>query len=110
MRVIKKDMLNGGQMPADLAKQMTHAMLLSVAVRRGYKPGWAGMKYKAIYGAWPPWGEVPEPQNPSGELMWWIRKQGKEYAKAKRAAEAPAAPQPKPESALMSEDDWGVEL
>ncbi len=102
-------MLNGGQMPEALAKLATHAGLLSIAVHRGYKPGWAAVKYKSMYGAWPP-RETPEIQNPNSELLWWIKKQNTEYAKARRAQEVPAAPQAKPESGLMTEDDWRVRL
>ena len=107
VRRVKQSMLNGGQVGADEAKVLTYAGLLSIASQRGYKKAWASMKYCAIYGM-PPNVEEPPPQNPSQELMWWIRKQNVEYAKKhfpRKAAE------PKPQvSALMTDDDWSVGL
>ena len=108
VRAVKQHMFNGGQVPAAEARVLTYAGLLSIARERGYKVGWAGMKYRAIYGKWPE-GQ-PEPVNPSGELMWWIKKQGKEWAKAKRAEEGPKKPLKSNNSALMSQDDWEVDL
>ncbi len=121
VRVIKMDMLNGGQMPPDAAKTLTHAGLISIAHHRGYKKGWAAVKYKKIYGVWPD-GDPP-PENPSGELTWWIRSESKSYAKMMRENEAaigvvkreiPKAhkynPTGKAEDTLMSKDDWEVNL
>ncbi len=134
VRVIKMDMLNGGQMPSDAAKTLTHAGLISIAHHRGYKKGWAAVKYKKIYGVWPD-GDPP-PENPSGELTWWIRQQGKEYAKMMRGKESAIVSSPHGENAksegsradvggtrphkfnptggveetLMSKDDYEVDL
>jgi hypothetical protein len=108
VRVIKASMLNGGQAPEIMAKLSTHAGLISIAANRGYKKGWAAVKYKAIYGAWPD-GDPP-PQNPSQELLWWIKKGNAAYAKARRALEGD---KPKPVergSGLMSEADYDVDL
>ena len=122
VRQIKESMLNGGQMPPDEAKALTHAGLISIASHRGYKPGWAAMKFKLIYGYWP--DGKPDPQNPSGELTWWIKREGRAYAKAMREKDGgewksggrarPSKINPtgdvKQSSALMSKDDWEVDL
>ena len=41
--------------PAD-AKAEYLARMAGIAVERGYKPGWVGVKYQTKYGAWPPRG------------------------------------------------------
>src|SRR5580765_3072981 len=74
VRVMKKVMLNGGRSSAEDARIRVFAGLLSVAKERGYKRGWAAVKFKAVYGVWPDRLDPP-PENPSGELMWWIKKQ-----------------------------------
>lgn len=117
------------------AKILTHAGLISIAGNRGYKKGWAAVKYKKIYGAWPD-GDPP-PENPSGELSWWIKQQSKQYAKSMREKEAAADvssidggnakrgdirsdviitkasklnPTGNPPETLMSHEDWDVDL
>lgn len=104
-------------MPAEEARVLTYGALISIAAHRGYKKGWAAMKYKLMYGVWPNF--EASANNPSGELTWWIRKQGKEYAKAKRESEVMPHAGPRAvsceagvlaQSALMSEDDWSVDL
>ena len=106
VRVMKTSFLNGGQTPADQAKVMTFAGLLSIARERGYKVGWAAMKYKIIYGIWPEAKDV-EPARPSGEILWWIKKQNIAYAKARRAEEGEKPIKPAlPDSPLMTEEDW----
>ncbi len=98
-------------MPADVSRVANHAGLVSIALNREYRKAksWVAVKYRTMYGEWPPW-EAPEPQNPSAELSWWIRREGREYAKARKAQEGLPTPQAKPESALMSDDDWRVVL
>lgn len=121
VRQIKTNMLNGGQMPPEAARTLTHAALISIARERGYKGAWAAMKFKLIYGSWPEGS--PEPENPSGELMWWIKREGKAYARMMREKDGgewkgkkvrPSKINPtgdvNRDSSLMSEDDWGVDL
>ena len=127
VRVIKTSMLNGGQMPPDVAKTITHAGLLSIANHRGYKPGWAAMKFREIFRVWPPRGQDPAPDNPSGELMKWIKAQNKAYAKAmgEKEGRAPGERRPRSttpkahkynptgnaeEETLMSSEDYEVDL
>ncbi len=85
-RVLKMSMLNGGRTPAEDARISTFAGLLSIANHRGYKRGWAAVKWRIIYGKWPD-GLDPSPDNPSPELAWWIGKQNAAYAKTKRESE-----------------------
>ena len=84
--MLKMSMLNGGRTPAEDAKIATFAGLLSIASHRGYKRGWAAVKWRIIYGKWPD-GLDPSPDNPSPELAWWIGKQNAAYAKTKRESE-----------------------
>ncbi len=85
-RVLKMSMLNGGRTPAEDARISTFAGLLSIANHRGYKRGWAAVKFRIIYGKWPD-GLDPPPDNPSPELAWWIGKQNAQYAKERRERE-----------------------
>ena len=108
VRRIKPTMLNGGQVGSDEARVLTYAGLLSIAKERGYKTAWAAMKFKQIYAVYPD-AEVPL-QNPSAELVWWIKKQNIEYAKAHFPRETP---KPKPtveDSRLMTAEDWDADL
>ena len=103
---MKTSFLNGGQTPADQAKVMTFAGLLSIARERGYKPAWARFKYEAIFAAAAPREKI-EPARPSGEILWWIKKQNIAYAKARRAEEGEKPIKPAlPDSPLMTEEDW----
>jgi DNA repair protein RadD len=58
-----------------------HAMLMQVAIERGYKPGWAAHKYKEKFGTWPPWGSSPQPISPLPEVRSWVRSRLIAYAK-----------------------------
>lgn len=109
VRVLRQHMLNGGQMPKDMALALTHSGLASIARERGYGAGWVAHKFRAIFGFWPP-RETPEPKDPSGELMWWIRKQNIAYAKEKFPREPKKLKPAAPPSQLMTTDDWGVDL
>lgn len=115
VRTLKLSMLNGGQVAANVAKTLLHGALISIAAHRGYKRGWAGMKYRAIYGYWPD-GD-PEPCRPSSELLWWLRKQNAAYAQAQRRLDEGDNSKdpikqlsPDRDSSLMSDDDWNVDL
>jgi len=101
---LKQSMLNGGQMPRELARRLTHAGLVSIAKERGYKPGWATAKYRTIFHDWPP-RRAPEPANPNAEILWWVRKGNIEYAKTHFPREKKKLVVEKP-SALMTEADW----
>jgi DNA-directed RNA polymerase subunit RPC12/RpoP len=108
-RVVKSNMLNGGVTEPGAARVLTYAGLLSIAEQRGYKPGWAAMKWKIIFGDWPP-DDRPPVQNPSQELMWWIRQQNIAYAKANFPREKKPPKPPEKKSELMSSADWETDL
>ena len=92
---------------AEPAQHQTFSGLKGYAARRGYKPGWASMKFKELFGRWPN-GESREPAAPAGhELLGWIRRQNIAYAKSKgprKIEPFPARLRRNP--SLMSEDDW----
>lgn len=103
-------MLNGGVTEPEKARIMTYAALQSIRDARGYRGGWVGMKFKAIFGAWPAAEEMASGiGRPSSELLWWIRQEAKAYAKERKATEAPA-PIVMPTSPLMTADDWATGL
>jgi DNA repair protein RadD len=60
-----------------------HAMLVHIAQQRCYKPGWAAHKFKEKFGVWPARG-YPAPQEPSPEVLSWIRSRDIAYAKARQ--------------------------
>jgi hypothetical protein len=109
LRKIKTSMLNGGQTEPGAAKVLTYAGLLSIAQQRGYKIGYASAKFHDIFGHWP--DAKPEPQNPSPELLWWVKAQGRAWARSK---ETPTSDAPieiaRPYSELMTDEDWQVRL
>ncbi len=73
----------------DLAERARwHAMLVHVAMERGYKPGWAAHKYKEKFGTWPPWGSLPRPISPLPEVRSWVRSRLIAYAKGRGRHEA----------------------
>lgn len=118
-RQVKTSMLNGGQMEPDAARVLTYAGLLSIAQQRGYKIGYAAAKFRDIFGIWPQGN--PEPQNPSPEILWWIRMQARAWSKIKDAAAIQQRPKETPtsdapngfeglSSELMTGEDWDTPL
>ena len=73
---------------SDPAEQIRwHGMLASIAIERGYKPGWAAYKFKEKFGAWPP-RSLPSPIRPSPECLSWVRSRSIAYAKARKKERA----------------------
>jgi DNA repair protein RadD len=64
-------------------RRQWHAMLISIALERGYKLGWAAFKYKEKFGVMPSWGASPAPISPSQECRSWVRSRMIAYAKQK---------------------------
>jgi superfamily II DNA or RNA helicase len=62
-----------------------HAMLASIALERGYKPGWAAYKFKEKFGDWPTTRSVA-PIDASPEVLSWVRSRMIAYAKRRSAA------------------------
>lgn len=97
------------------AQIVTFSGLLWLAVSRGYKPGWAALKFRSLLGDWPPdFARVGEPTPPSIALVKWSEKEKQRYARMQRKLEAQrilsAAPPIEAKSELMTEADWRVEL
>jgi DNA repair protein RadD len=68
-------------------RQRWHRMLLYICLERGYKPGWAGYKFKEKFGTWPP-GTRDVPLKPSAEVLSWERSRRIAYAKGMAARQA----------------------
>lgn len=58
-----------------------HAMLLHIAVERGYKAGWAAHKFKEKFGQWPLDRNIA-PMRPNAEVLAWDRHLRIRYAKS----------------------------
>jgi superfamily II DNA or RNA helicase len=63
-----------------------HAMLIHVAQERGYKSGWAAHKYKEKFNDWPARFTVPQPIEPTREVLNWVRSRNIAYAKSRSTA------------------------
>jgi len=71
------------------ARTAVYHQLVWYAGQKGYKPGWAACKFKAIYGVWPngeaTWVDPVNPSEPpSIQLMHWINKENAAYAAQQR--------------------------
>jgi superfamily II DNA or RNA helicase len=66
-----------------------HAQLVWFAAQRGYKPGWAAMKYREKFGCFPPWGAPPPAMAATPEVRAWIRSRQIAWARARARAHAP---------------------
>jgi DNA repair protein RadD len=63
-----------------------HGQLSAIAQKRGYKPGWIAHKFKERFGRWPPYGAIAVPEQPTPEVLAWVRSRMIAYAKATQAA------------------------
>jgi hypothetical protein len=70
------------------AKTLTMARLKWYAEQKGYKPGWASVKYNQIYGVWPNGESKAKPETVSAPLMHWINKQNAAFARIMRRNES----------------------
>jgi DNA repair protein RadD len=69
-----------------------HAMLVSIGAERDYKPGWAAVQYKEKFGNWPPrYYGVPEPVEPTPEVLRWVKHKQIRYAKSRQKQQAVAS-------------------
>ena len=61
---------------------------------RGFKPGWAAMKYKERFGQFPPWGwkahaeQLGEDAQPSASTFRWIKAQHISWARSRRRVDS----------------------
>ena len=71
----------------DWYRQLTH-----ICRQRGYQEGWIAHKFKDRFGHWPQTGELPEPKEPTPEVLAWERYTRIKYAKglAKRQGDGQA--------------------
>jgi hypothetical protein len=103
------------------AKSGIYASLRWIVAQKGYKPGWAAMKFKIIFGDWPPKEfEFIEPEVPTSILLWFIQRQNDIWKRQKRAEEKKTAADrvnlPPVEVASecqpywMTDSDWDVKL
>jgi len=60
-----------------------YAGLLWYAQSKGYKRGWAGNKFRDLFGKWPD-GLWPQPKEPEMGLVKWIRSQQIRWANSMR--------------------------
>jgi DNA repair protein RadD len=73
-------------MAESLDRESWLAQLAFIQRERGYKPGWIAFKFKEKFGAWPPYGVTPDPQEPTREVRAWVRSRQIAFAKAQQAA------------------------
>jgi len=62
-----------------------YAELAWIAAQRGYKPGWAKHKFRERFGHWPNYRSII-PQEPSPEVLAWVRHCQIKYAKRMQKA------------------------
>lgn len=77
------------QFYSSAARREFYLMLLHIVRENGYKPGWAGHKYKEKFGNWPNLGINPMTAvtlPPSPEVRAWVRHLNIRYAKSRQAA------------------------
>jgi len=62
--------------------------LLGYAEGKGYEPGWASHRYNKKFGEWPDDEFSRHPEEPTAEVLSWIRGMNLRYHYAKKAEEA----------------------
>jgi superfamily II DNA or RNA helicase len=68
-------------------RRIFFAELRSIAADRGYKAGWAAMKYKEKFGSFPPWDwNDDETAAPVATTLGWVKSRQIAYAKARALA------------------------
>ena len=131
IRIIRSRKYSGGVswadsdgVSADEARHQAYAGLRRYAEHRGYQKanGWCANKFREIFGRWPNGEAMVAAAPASAGLLWWIRQQNTAFKKRMREQELrlacvggglpvrDATSIDNTESALMSDDDWDVEL
>lgn len=79
--------LNGKMVPRAIhslqamGKDSIYAQLSRYAIAKGHSDGWISHKYREIFGVWPRLVDRTELENPSPELISWIRSRNIAWAK-----------------------------
>jgi hypothetical protein len=96
----------------ETARHNTFGQLKEYAEMKGYKPKWADMKFKALFGRKPNGEAVEVGQAPNSELIRWCWKQASAWAKEMRKREAANVKplEPEKKSVLMDWQDWETKL
>jgi DNA repair protein RadD len=81
---VRRDRSVGG---STLDRARFHGMLLWIARDKGYKPGWAGHKFKEKFGTWPA-DRYVMPIPPDDSVRAWVRSRQIAFAKAMEKAGA----------------------
>lgn len=76
MKAVPPRVYSGGQ------KAVFYSSLLGYAVKKGYKPGFAAMKFKEKFGHWPN-GYSKTPIEPTMEVLSWLKHKQIIYAMAR---------------------------
>ena len=66
-------------------KQSWYSQLLGLAMKRGYKEGWAAHKYRERFGVWPASSMEKTPEPASLEVSRWVRHRQIAWAKRRGA-------------------------
>jgi superfamily II DNA or RNA helicase len=76
---------DGSRERPNIDQRRFYAELLGYAEERGYKPGFAYMKFREKFNAAPPWPRHsnPTPVPPTPEVRSWLRSRAIAYAKAR---------------------------
>ena len=85
---LKRD---GSRVQQDLDRRTFYRQLIALAAERGYRPGWAAVKFKEKFGAWPSWGwRDDSPVEPVPATRSWVRSRMIAFARARAKAGAEA--------------------
>ena len=68
-------------------KQKWYSSFLAIQKQRGYKGKWAAANYREKFGNWPR-GLTEEPISPAPEVLAYVRKKARDYAKRMKDQEA----------------------
>lgn len=67
-----------------IGRQEVYSQLVGICDKRGYKEGWASMKYKDAFGEWPPKSFDKSPSDACGAVLAWECSQRLKYAYGKK--------------------------
>jgi DNA repair protein RadD len=71
----------GAGKTSKIDEPLWHGALARIGRKKGYAPGWASHQFKARFGRWP-MQRYPLEQEPTVEILNWVRSRQIAYAKA----------------------------